>query len=305
MNNIEENIVLLNKYPNRRIFEHRFHEHLSKLFTYKLILSNVELNNFNVSTYSGLEQSVIEHSAFFEIHEPKEVDWDSIDKQKILFKNHLKLLLQNGHYDNNQLWITCTINTIENWLIYKSMYPETINNPWSPLIEIYNHGLVHFISDDVLEVANLKRGIFNGKNEQFIGNISYLVKGVGKNINGLIVDDRYKLQTVVFNFLREQAPNHKSVINLKLIREFLILNNIKMSIEEIQVKITTPLKKTGFIGSSQKGFFFISDQEDLLVSYCFHMSKIVSIQHIMDKYIDRAKKDFDNYDLNEECNNPF
>ncbi len=66
---------------------------------------------------------------------------------------------------------------------------------------------------------------------------------------------------------------------------------------EIKAKITLPLKRSGLIGSTTNGFYFIDSRDDLLFAYQHHKEKIQGIQKTLALYKERGRKlgikDFD------------
>ena len=92
-------------------------------------------------------------------------------------------------------------------------------------------------------------------------------------------------------------------MSLSKIKDYLKGLEHSWSIDAIQIKITTPLKKTGRVGSTGKGFFVIQTSDDLIASYRFHLTKVVSINTIIDQYRIRSHE-FGDIDLQKEFGGP-
>ena len=119
-------------------------------------------------------------------------------------------------------------------------------------------------------------------------------------MGGFVIDNRFELQSRVIQFLRQNALGQNNSKSLGDIQTFLVSEGISLPIDQIQIVITVPLKKTGLVGSTHGGHFMIDSADDLIASYCFHLTKVASSHTIMKRYQDSARY-FGDLDLEDEC----
>jgi hypothetical protein len=130
--------------------------------------------------------------------------------------------------------------------------------------------------------------------------LQFLIQGAKDRPGRLKVGDKYHLQVLILNHLENREASLKNPISIRKMVNFLHKKGFKYKYDYVQINITTPLKKTGLIGSNSDGFFFIRSKEELISSYCFHYHKDLSISHILCKYRGIASK-FDIDDFEFEC----
>lgn len=292
--------------PNavRKDYEGEFHNHATRLVSYDLACTPHEKRNqFKMSNqyYAGVQQSAIENAEMIELAEAKEINWTAVDRSVVGLKKQVSLVLgKEANSEELKPFVSATLDSYENWLIYSQMYSDSAFNAWTPMISLIKRGMLFLVTaEDAMLQHYLKKQYTNHK-DKYPQNIGLVVKSRRSRTSGFLVDDRYEIQMLVYEFLREQAPSHESAKSLRKIREFLLGKKFKMTEDTIQIKITTPLKKTGFIGSSTEGFFYIASIEDLRHSYCFHKTKSSSILRIMNVYRRRSDQ-FGGVDLDELC----
>lgn len=295
-------------------YERDFYSHLSMLasveFAFNPGLSKAGLESpfsgfkFDQRKYISLQQAAFEEAPQIESDETPDVDWEKIDKKVYAFQDRLYGTI-NGELNDTRLkkLTDFSLKCYENCITYEAMYPQSTSNPWQPTVKILECGRLLYVSDSLNELKDFTNSISKSVNKKNRGNIGIVVKGKAPTIGGFVVDDRYDIQKIVYSFLWQEAPSHESPVSLSKIQAYLKTLGYTWSIGDIQIKITTPLKKTGFVGSTGKGFFVIQTLNDLISSYCFHLTKVVSINTIIDQYHIRSRE-FGEIDLQKECGGP-
>ena len=296
-----------------------FYSHLSILASVEFGRSSSEQSirfKYDFSKYLSLQQAAFEEAPMIENEEPKEVDWSTIDTETSDFEDRLIKSLSSSN-DEGQLeslsssndeerlkpLISFSTDCFEKSRIYREMYPKSVSNPWEPTMRILRRGRLLYISDKQDELAELSKSISLSVNKTSRGNVGIIVKGKPAKLGGFVIDNRYEIQKRILHFLSTSTRGHKNPASLKDIRKYLEEVDVKWSIDTIQIKGTTPLKKTGVVGSTTKGFFIIDNEDDLIAAYCFHLTKITSIRTILSKYKTRARE-FGDLDLEDECGGP-
>ena len=295
-------------------YEHDFYSHLSLLasvdfafnpdFAKAGMESSLSGFKFDQRKYIALQQAVFEEAPKIESDKTSDVDWEEIDERVYAFQDRLYGTI-NGELNDTRLkkFTDFSIKCYEKWITYKSMYPQSTSNPWQPTVKILECGRLLYVSDSLNELKDFTNSISRSVSKKNRGNIGIVVKGQASTIRGFVIDDRYDIQKIVYAFLRREAPDHTSPMRLSNIQAYLKELGHSWSIDTIQIKITTPLKKTGFVGSTGKGFFVIQTIDDLIASYRFHLTKVVSINTIIDQYRIRSRE-FGEIDLQEEFGGP-
>ncbi len=295
-------------------YERDFYSHLSMLasveFAFNPDLSKAGLESpfsgfkFDQRKYISLQQAAFEEAPQIESDETPDVDWEKIDKKVYAFQNRLYGTI-NGDLNDTRLkkFTDFSVKCYEKCITYESMYPQSTSNPWQPVVKILECGRLLYVSDSLNELKDFTNSISRSVSEKNRGNIGIVVKGKAPTIRGFVIDDRYDIQKIVYAFLRREAPDHMSPVSLSTIQAYLKTLRHSWSIDAIQIKITTPLKKTGFVGSTGKGFFVIQTSDDLIASYRFHLTKVVSINTIIEQYHIRSRE-FGDIDLQKEFGGP-
>ena len=292
-------------------YEHDFYAHLSMLasveFAFNPDLSKAGMESsysgfkFDQRKYISLQQAAFEEGPKIESDETPNVDWEKIDKKVYAFQNRLYGTI-NGDLNDTRLkkFTDFSVKCYENCITYESMYPQSTSNPWQPVVKILECGRLLYVSDSLNELKDFtNNSISSSVSKKNRGNIGIVVKGQAPTIRGFVIDDRYDIQKIVYSFLRREAPSHESPVSLSKIQAYLKTLGYTWSIGNIQIKITTPLKKTGFVGSTSKGFFVIQTLNDLISSYRFHRTKVDSINTIIEQYHIRSRE-FGDIDLQKE-----
>ncbi len=298
----------------KQYYERDFYAHLSMLasveFAFNPDLSKVGMKSsfsgfkFDQRKYISLQQAAFEEAPQIRSNETSDVDWEKIDKKVYAFQDRLYKAI-NGEQNDTRLkkFTDFSLKCYEQWITYESMYPKSTSNPWQPAVKILECGRLLYVSDSLNELKNFTNSISRSVNKKNQGNIGIVVKGQAPTIRGFVIDDRYDIQKIVYAFLRREAPDHTSPVSLSNIKAYLKTLGHSWSIDAIQIRITTPLKKTGFVGSTVKGFFVIQTIDDLISSYRFHRTKVVSINTILKQYQVRSRE-FGEIDLQEEFGGP-
>ena len=295
-------------------YERDFYSHLSMLasveFAFNADLSKAGMESsysgfrFDQRKYISLQQAAFEEAPKIESDENPDVDWEKIDKKVYAFQDRLYGTI-NGDLNDTRLkkFTDFSVKCYEKCITYESMYPQSTSNPWQPVVKILECGRLLYVSDSLNELKDFTNSISRSVSEKNRGNIGIVVKGQTPTIGGFVIDERYDIQKIVYAFLRREAPSYEAPVSLSKIKDYLKGLGHSWSIDAIQIKITTPLKKTGRVGSTGKGFFVIQTSDDLIASYRFHLTKVVSINTIIDQYRIRSRE-FDDIDLQKEFGGP-
>ena len=259
------NKLFLSDDLNKEDYKDDFYLHLDQFL--RFLMARSEQNNefmFDRRTYMGLEQSVMEDSDILESDSPEEIDWDFLDDAADILEEKIRELLEKETgAEILKPFVESTMDAFENWLIYKMLHPDSVFNPWIPMLSILRKGYIYFISDD----ADRMRGYLkNNFPEEARGNMGIVAKsGRRGEFSGFLIDDRHNSQIRVCHHLRECAPNMRHARSLRDIREFLGTQGREMSERHIGKRVMLPLMRAGLIGSVSKGFFAIDRRCDTQV----------------------------------------
>lgn len=286
----------------RREFEPDLYAHLDRLAGVEFGRRDPPRRNFvfTFEKYTSLQQAAFEDGVRIEGKAPSAVNWAEVDAHARLFREQLRVAL-HGSQDAYESVVDFCTEAYENWLTYREMYPEPKSNPWSAARESLRKGRLFLVTSDPDEVQDLTGSKHQSKALAGARRLAVVIKARASKPTSFVIDERHTLQHLVLRFLRKHASGHKNPVSLKEIQRYLREEGEKLSVPTIQIRLTVPLKKSGAVGSSSKGYFYISEYEDLVVSYCFHRSKIVSIRRIMGRYERRALAEFGGFDLEAEC----
>ena len=296
-----------------------FYSHLSILASVEFVRSSSEQSiefKYDFSKYLSLQQAAFEEASTIEHKAPNEVDWSIIDTETSDFedriikslsssndKGRLGSLSSSNDEERLKPLISFSTDCFEKSRIYREMYPKSVSNPWEPTMRILRRGRLFYISDKQDELAGLSKSISRSINETSQGNVGIIVKGKSPRLGGFVIDDRYEIQKKILHFLSTSARGRNNPASLKDIQDYLLGVGVEWTSGTIQVNGTTPLKKTGVIGSTMRGFFVIESEDDLIAAYCFHLTKTISIKTILRQYQTRARE-FGDLNLKEECGDP-
>ena len=281
-----------------------FDKHMGRLISFDFRTNTASGNknryNYNMRRYMGLQQAAFENSDTIESGDGNEVNWKQVDRLSDKFAKQSKSLLGNDAASSELGRISrFTADSFRYFLTYRQMYPKSNANPWQPILDIYgDEGFLFYVTDNDDELSEMVprlKSRLNDENHQ--GNIGIVVKGKGtglKSLSGFIVDRRYQLQTLVHDFLKKHAYGSDNLISQRNLETELKAhfkkNRIHLSVQNLQERVLTPLKKTGTVGSTGQGFFYIASKEDLVKSWKFHRTKMRSMERIMLKYQDRGEE---------------
>lgn len=297
---------------SKTLYDYEFDYHINNLISFDFASIERQTRSdigksiiYNLKRYQSLLQTTFENAEYVENSKGNDVNWEKNEKTIDKLENKVKKLLgEDKSIPEVKPIIQSILDAARYYLIYRDRFPKSHTNPWWPLISIFsNYGLLFAISDDRNYLAETIKGRTRASIELYPKNIGIVVKGrvSGKSgFNGFVIDDRYSVQTIAFQFLKKEAYGYNNRKIQAEISEFLRSQNVEPRYcNQIQENVLTPLKKTGFIGSSGKGFFYISNRDDLLLSCEFHMGKIRSMERIVRRYSMR-ENEF-NVNLDSEC----
>lgn len=273
-----------------------FFNHLDGMNRYDLKFESdkafFEINrkeSFSMTNYLGLEQFVMENTNLVEGDKTLEINWDEIDNAKDVLKNKIDGLLQ--HEKNSETLrpiIKFTIDSFENYAVYKYMHPNSKNNPWISTHELLLDGYMYLISDKKDLISEFKPKF--SQNDDNYDNIGIITKAEKEHrFKGVIMDNRFVMQKLVLNYLKKSAFSYAEAKTQKEIVEEIKRQGIDYS-KKLNSDVLLPLKRSLMIGSSSKGFYYISDEEDFKISYQFHNSKYEGIKTTMDIYEEEKKR---------------
>jgi hypothetical protein len=263
----------------------------------------------NASKYEALEQAAFEEAPRMEARPPQAVDWAAVDQSVSTFEAKLAQSLRGVAHANEgdtTVFVEFSSKCYENFLTYREMYPPRDDrsgdiNPWVRTMRLMRYGRLLVIGDaGGLNRARGRKGQRSDRDSSH-PTLTALVKGASARPASMDVDDRFTLQAKLLSFLKANARGHANRIPLKQIRAHLRTIDVGMTEQTIQVKLTVPLKRAGVVGSNAKGFFFIDSPEDLIQSYCFHRTKVLSSNGIMRRYQTRARDMDPDLNLEERC----
>ena len=288
----------------RNAYEDDVYAHLSSLAAVEFsrgVRSHSATFRYDMRKYLSLQQAAFEEGPRFEHLDAEEVDWDDVDSRVSAFQEHVESTASE-EVDAVAKTVAFSVKCYEHWVTYRSMYPKSQLNPWSRTVRMMRRGRLLFVSDRLSELREMSpSGLPRTEDEPSSGNVGVVVKGRPRKTSGFVIDNRFDVQKAVLSFLSREAPGHQTPASLRRIRDHLGTVGIGWSEPTIQVKATTPLKKSGVVGSSNKGFFIINSLDDLIASYCFHRTKITSIGAILRRYEVRSREFSDDVNLVEEC----
>lgn len=306
-NNVREIAGLVPREPSvslkNSLYGKPVYNHISNLFSFKYRSNEIKVGNLilNKNFYSGMSHLAFENSSLVEFEEPSEIDWENVETKTENFIDRIsESFKQADASEINELYLNSTRDMVENFYAYEYMHPNSIFNPWLPVVQIYRNGLLLRYEDDPYLVKQLSSSKKSEIEYRDMSVLKFLVKGKKKNSGSLFVDDRFHFQTILLDFLKKKKATSRKPVSIGTMQSYFEQIGYELKYDYIQINFTTPLKKTGLIGSSSDGFFLITNKEDLIASYCFHYHKDESIAQILKKYESISKK-FGVDDLSREC----
>lgn len=304
---VETGFVLADS-VRRETFEDDVYAHLGALAAVEFSRDDSPAQSgtfrFSAAKYQALEQAAFEEAPRMEAQPPQPVNWSNIDALTTAFEAKLAESLSRVQGDEDYApFLQFSAKCYENWLTYNSMYPNSNGtNPWSRAMRIMRFGRLLVVDDEgrLHRVRNASR-TDDAPTVDRSATMGVLVRGASRRPVAMPVDDRFTLQALVLSLLKQNARGHANRISLNQIADGLRSMGCPMRVPMIQIRLTTPLKKAGVIGSTGKGFFFIESEADLIESYCFHRTKVQSADKIMARYQVRAREMNPDLDLRDEC----
>lgn len=247
---------------------------------------------FTFDEYTGLEHTILETSEELEGGNAGEIDWDLLgDVREILKAKVRSLLGKEGKSETMKPLLDFTLNSYENLLMYRMLHGESFNNPWVYTNQVMSNGYLFLVSDDRDQIDDYDKSIFKNAKDEFKGNIGIVTRAdKEKSFKGFIIDNRLDVQSNVLNLLKVHASGFGNAISSERIAALMKEAGDPISKGHLQQKVLLPLKRTGLVGSSSTGFFYITSPQDIQRAYDFHKSKYYGIRATMDVYEARAKK---------------
>jgi hypothetical protein len=291
---------------SKGIFEPNIYDHC-----YTLLEENSEFKEsktnfkFTQDFYQTSEMDFLEnvHKKFNEI---KIYDYNYIDEVNEKLKKNLKQLLGN-EYSSESLkpFIKFTTDKILKFATLDKSVGNKIINPWRPIKAILDKGLIIYGTDNKIELLDYNKR-FKKENFKSHNNIGFIVKGKPKSYGGLVVDERFNYMISMVKFLDKNTSSHTNPIPLRILTEFISeKTQYTWSESDVQISLTTPMKKMGLLGSTKDGFFRLNTIEDIQESFCFHLGKSASINRILYTYTEILKSKAPSLDPKEYCENKY
>ena len=321
MNDTDDSGFVLAESVARSDFDDDIYAHLGALAAVEFSRpgSDAQAGRFELtaSKYEALEQAAFEEAPRMEAVPPHPVDWAAIDKRVAAFEVEVSQSLSKVSQAHPEVFVDFSSKCYENWLTYDQMYPESKgggSNPWAGTKRVMQFGGLLVIGDQTQLRSNggsrnARRKADSGPDGDDTSRMMALVKGAKARPAVMPVDRRFSQQAKLLSFLRTNANGHKNKIRLADIASNLqdsvgiSMPNTKIDnvVRMIQMNLLVSLKRAGVVGSSSKGIFFISSEEDLIQSYCFHRTKVKSADKIMLRYQSRASDIKPGLVLDDEC----
>lgn len=280
-------------------YKENFFDHLDDLKLFDFVhtkqikkqenASSKPKKGFDFNAYLGLEQFIFDNTNIVEQGSPKEIDWDEIDNTKDILANVInKLLKQEKNSSVLKPMVEFTLDSFENHAIYTYMHPESMYNPWFSTHQMLLSGYLYLISNeqDLIKEFNPKLDIENENSGKGIGLVTKAKNE--KSFKGIILGDRFKEQEIVLEYLEKSAIGYRQAKPKRVISKYLTNIGMRISTDFLSTSVLLPLKRSGVIGSTSSGFYFINSEADLKKSYNFHKSKYLAIQKTLTIYEKRA-----------------
>lgn len=281
---------------NQTIYKNNFYSHLSELLKYYLIQrQGLKEITFSKDGYKELEMWVLENIKYEDSEQ--ELDWNYIlDAKDILFSTIKSKLGHEKNSDELKPFIYETVDTFEKFLIFGSNATSYIN-PWSYAHNILKDGgCLHLVTDDYDVLRHYSPKTVENKKGDLGKNIGVLAaskkvikKSETNDYSGLLIDNRYSTQTVVYRHLLEFAQGKNNAKSANKILEFLKKAGKYIDEPTLKNNVLFPLKRQGLIGSSNNGYYSITDFSDIENSFYSHLEKFKGIYRTLDIFALRAE----------------
>jgi hypothetical protein len=287
--------LFLSEYSHMYEYKGPFYDHITSMMKYLLLNPSIKHSNIKLDekNYRSISQYIFENSNMVEQTKGNAIDWNINDEAKDILRKKIKILLKNeGESEFLKPIVDFTVDSYENWLIYYQLHPTSMSNPWLPTNHILQKGYLYIASDKKDLIENYKKNIYDEVDDEIRGNIGIITKNSRERsqLSGFLVDNRHNVQTIVFEYLKNEAKGIENAKGSKDILKHLLSKKIKLNEQNIRERILIPLKRSGLIGSYTQGFFYINSISDLVQSYRSHLDKKLAIQRTLDLYIQKAEK---------------
>ncbi|WP_040918398.1 hypothetical protein [Leptonema illini] len=248
-----------------------------------------------------MEQLVFEHYLAVEQQKEVSIDWAIVESETSNYMNAIEdRFAEVGSNELKSIFFAKTKDYVENFLIYEQMYPRSQFNPWFPLLGVFKRGLLVNPADDPYLLKQINRKPKSATKSSGKNPLMFLIQGAKDRPGQFPVGETYHLQLLILDLLQDRNASLRKPLSIRQMLPFLKKRGYQFKYDYVQINITTPLKKTGLVGSTSDGFFLIRSKEELKASYCFHYHKDMSISAIMSKYR-RIAPNFGIDDLEDEC----
>lgn len=216
--------------------ESLFYEHLYLLKKGQLL---EELNNakglnhastpFTIYDYWGFEQGALEQS---EIVEQKAIVDLDFGYRKMLVDRFRDRLVQ---IRVTQDLVKANVTFFENFLSYELRHPDSLNNPWKPIYELFRKGILLAFEEKSSPLVCR----FYGQNEEF----------------SVKIDDRLHYQSLLFLALKQRALYKHQIIAF--------LKEYGLSKQKIEDHVFEPLRSMGLVNTAnnKQPFQLVKDKQ--------------------------------------------
>jgi hypothetical protein len=280
--------IILSKNNNKGFYEVGYYEHVDGLFAFLLAeqnenkVKNIIKTKIQISErfYNGLSQMAIENADLIEKTVAQEINWYDIKENAENYRSTIKKQLgHEGSSDFLKPFVEHSADLYEEWLIYDAMYPNSYSNPFTPVKNLLTDGYTLFASSDLDVLSEYEKTLKVYKDSEFAGNIALVSKTARKSFSGLITDNRYDLQFLVFEFLKNYACGKENAVKFN---ELAVgLNLTPTQAKTLKNVVLLPLKRNLTIGVCSRGYYFITKSEEILESLNYHFQKLEGIENTL------------------------
>ena len=264
-------------------FENPFNFHLSDLNSFvikdKIVHKKyTQSTSFNKNDYQYIESFIFYNSELVENKAPSPFDEKKILNVTDYFYEKIKIALGKDQTRSEEYkhYISATYNILDSFYHYELMHPNSHSNPWTDLFVLCSKGYFLMCEDkENLKdlIGDKKLSSIVGKNQDVHNNMGVLAKGALKSnrLSGFIMDERFSLQNILFDFLNENAKGFDSAYSSRIITKSLEKKGNRYSKQLVSLMLNS-MKRTGLIGSTTKGYFMLTTDLDIHKSISYHKS---------------------------------
>jgi hypothetical protein len=275
-------------------YKGNFYGHLESMAAFEFVQDHTDRfkNGFSKIQYDGLWQSILENYQPLEDREPADYDWDAIDDAREYFKGKLRQHLgKEAKSETLKPMIDFTLDTLESHLQYNMMYPGSNYNPWREMEAAIRKGYIFVASDQTDLIGEFDKKIVESISEDNKGNLGIVARSKKeKSFSGFVIDNRLSAQTLVLDYLKSHAKGSRQAKNINAIHQYLVTIGKGRSEQDIRFTILLPLKRSGLVGSSNQGYYYIEDAQDFQACYDFHYRQLLGIKKTLRAYEKRANE---------------